>query len=130
MCEIDESTIYFDGVPPKWTYEKLEKLTPEELKESFDVSKDGVILPFDDVYCKGETYQFYCFERKRDLSNGIVYSVCTFYDKHADGRESNSIEIDIHKRTKLSYKEALELIKKLTLQDFVKKISGGEEDES
>lgn len=82
--EIDQSTIYFDGVPPVWTYEKLEELRAKgELDGNIDVASDGIILnkvQYDDEI---ECFKHYEFTRTFEILPKIFYEIKTCYSENS-----------------------------------------------
>ena len=75
--EIDQSTIYFDGVPPVWTYEKLEQLAlTNRLAGNFDVTTKGEKLP--EVYYN-EGLKAFVFKREISLNKEFCYQILKFY---------------------------------------------------
>lgn len=75
--EIDQSTMYFDGVPPVWTYEKLEKLAlTNSLVGNFDVTTKGEKLP--EVYYN-EGLKAFVFKREISLNKEFCYQILKFY---------------------------------------------------
>lgn len=80
--EIDQSTMYFDGVPPTWTFEKLEELRAKgELDGNIDVASDGIILnkvQYDDEI---ECFKHYEFSRQIEILPKIFYEIEKVYSE-------------------------------------------------
>ena len=131
--EIDESTIYFDGVPPKWTYEKLKELYDKGEREgNIDVSSRGEILNKLETYDSGEEV---AFVRSIPIVDEIAYRIIKSYWKSGTVFERRHIVGDFknHKGHffvpfEKSYDEAKELVQKLLDSDFYKALEGEEDD--
>ena len=75
--EIDQSTMYFDGVPPVWTYEKLEKLAlTNSLAGNFDVTTKGERLT---ELHYNEGLKAFVFKREIGLNKEFCYRIIRFY---------------------------------------------------
>lgn len=75
--EIDQSTMYFDGVPPKWTYEKLKELYDKgELEGNIDVTSRGETL--NEVYYDKKRKTF-TFKREIRLTREFCYRITQEY---------------------------------------------------
>lgn len=134
MNEIDESTIYFDGVPPKWTYEKLKELQDKgELDGNFDVSSDGVKLT-DISYDESETSygNSFSFTRNFVICNGRAeYEINTTYYQNGLIGEYRWIKVRVKRgtlqtMTELPKKEIESLLNKMLDTDSWQKLFGKE----
>ena len=127
--EIDQSTMYFDGVPPKWTYEKLKELYDKgELEGNIDVSIRGEVLNHLETYDPKEQIDFV---RTIPITGKIVYKITKSYWKSGTIFECRHIlgDFDNYKGHicvlfKGSYDEAKELVKKLLESEFYREIAG------
>lgn len=124
--EIDQSTMYFDGVPPKWTYEKLKELRAKgELDGNIDVASDGIILnkvQYDDEI---ECFKHFEFTRKFEILPNIFYEIETVYSEgtHFETRRVYSVyesDLNIMFSTEKSKEEVKEIIQKLIDSGIVK----------
>ena len=133
MNEIDESTMYFDGVPPKWTYEKLKELyVAGEKDENIDVSSRGEILNHLETYDPEKQIDFV---REIPIIDKIVYKITKSYWCSGTIFECRHIVGDFN-----NYKghffvpfdkgldKAKELVNKLLNSDFYKALEGEEDD--
>lgn len=128
--EIDQSTIYFDGVPPKWTYEKLKELYDNgELEGNIDVAKDGTVLNCVKYDCDMESFKHFEFSRTFEILPNIFYKIETVY---AEGTHFETIyvssvyesDLDISFFTESSKEEVSEALTKLLDSGTIKKWKG------
>ncbi len=131
--EIDQSTMYFDGVPPKWTYEKLKELYDKGEREgNIDVSSRGEVLNHLETYDPEKQIDFV---REIPIINKIVYKITKSYWYSGTVMEFRHIVGDFN-----NYKghffvpfdkgldKAKELVNKLLNSDFYKALEGEEDD--
>ena len=125
--EIDQSTMYFDGVPPTWTFEKLEELRAKgELDGNIDVASDGIILnkvQYDDEI---ECFKHYEFSRQIEILPKVFYEVENVYsDRNVFElrRVCTTNHDDIHMMftTESTIDEVREAVKKLLDSGVVKR---------
>lgn len=128
--EIDQSTMYFDGVPPTWTFEKLEELRAKgELDGNIDVASDGIILnkvQYDDeIKC----FKHYEFSRQIEIFPKIfyeiekVYSVRNWFETRRVYSEYES-DLGISFTTESSREVVKKEIEKMLNSGIVKKWKG------
>lgn len=124
--EIDQDSMYFDGVPPTWTFEKLEVLREKgELEGNIDVASDGTILNCVKYDCDLESFKHYEFTRTFEILPKIFYEIEKVYSKHSNfevRRVYSMYEADLHLMfsTEKSKEEATEMIKKLLDSGIIK----------
>lgn len=131
--EIDQSTMYFDGVPPKWTYEKLKELYDNgELDGNFDVST-GVKLT-DISYSESETSygNSFTFTRNFEICNGRAeYEINTTYYQNGHSGEYRWIKVRVKRgtlqtMTELPKNEIENLLNKMLDTDSWQRLFGKE----
>ena len=128
--EIDQDSMYFDGVPPVWTYEKLEELYDKgELEGNIDVAKDGTVLNCVKYDCDLESFKHFEFSRTFEILPKIFYKIETVYSEgtHFETIHVSSVyesDLDISFFTESSKEEIADLIRKLLDSGIVKKWKG------
>ena len=130
MNEIDESAIYFDGVPPVWTYEKLKELYDKgELEGNIDVAKDGTVLNCVKYDCDLESFKHFEFSRTFEILPKIFYEIETVYSESTrfetiHVRSVYESDLDISFFTESSKEKVTEALTKLLDSGIVKKWKG------
>lgn len=128
--EIDQSTMYFDGVPPTWTYEKLKELYDKgELEGNIDVASDGTVLNCVKYDRDLESFKHFEFSRTFEILPNIFYKIETVY---AEGTHFETIyvssvyesDLDISFFTESSKEEVAEALTKLLDSGTIKKWKG------
>ncbi len=128
--EIDPSTMYFDGVPPTWTYEKLKELYDKgELEGNIDVASDGTVLNQVKYDTDFEYFKHFEFTRTFEILPNIFYEIETCYSEnsHFEARRVYSVyesDLNIMFSTERSKEEVKEIIQKLIDSGIVKEWKG------